>query len=263
MNKFIVKKVINSSLAVILSILVVINSACAQTNNIESISLENNKDITIQVLMEDLYPLHYLKNGKIVGSSVDLIKKIFTKAKINYTVELQPWARVYNTALQKPNVLLISIARIKQREALFTWIGPVIKFNYFLYGLANTKVDAEMKIENIQKYHVAIIRKTAIHQYLKSKNINNYQLVGSSKQAIKMLLAHRVDLVSGIENIFTENCYRLKLACEKIKPLYRFKDIFTDIHIAMSKATDAAIVNRIKLAYKEIIEEDKANTPTH
>lgn len=217
-----------------------------------SFLLANDKAVTIRVLVEDLYPLHYMKNGEIIGSSIDLIEKIIKKSGFNYTIEMQPWARAYNTTLHNKNTLLISIARTKQREKLFTWIGPVIKFNYFLYGLSNTTIDSEMPIAEINNYRIAVIRQTAIHHYLKSKNLNNYQLVGSTEQAIRMLTAHRVDLVSGIDGIFMKHCYRLKLACQSITPLYKFKNIVTDIHIAMNKSTDKEIIKRIKTAFKKV-----------
>jgi len=218
-----------------------------------SFLLAEDKELTIHVLMEDLYPLHYMENGENIGSSIDLIKKILKETGLHYTIEMQPWARAYNTALHKKNTLLISIARTKQREALFTWIGPVIKFNYFLYGLPNTIIDPKMPISALNNYRIAVVRQTAIHHYLKSKNLNNYQLVSSTEQAIKMLTAHRVDLVSGMSGIFMENCYRLKLACKAITPLYKFKNIITDIHIAMSKSTDKEIIHKISIAYQKVL----------
>jgi polar amino acid transport system substrate-binding protein len=228
------------------------------TLTITAINVANAEKVTIEVLAEELYPLHYQENDEIIGSSVELIKKIFAKSKLEYTLKIQPWARVYNTALQKENVLLLSIARFKQREALFNWIGPVVKFDYFLYGLAEMKIPEQMKLSEIKKYKIAIIRKTALQQYLTSKDFNNYYLVNNSAQAIKMLFSKRVDLVAGIDTLFMENCHRQQLACHKLKPIYKFKQLHTDIFIAMSKSTDAAIIKQIKLAYQQVIQRHTA-----
>jgi polar amino acid transport system substrate-binding protein len=170
---------------------------------------------------------------------------------------MQPWARVYNTTLHTKNTLLLSISRIKQREPLFEWIGLATKRNYFLFGLSNFKVDPNMPLEDIEKYRVAIIRQTAIHQYLVSKGLHNQQLISSYRQAIKMLLSKRVDLVSGIGGMFIENCYRLKLDCDQIKPVYQFKEPSSSIFIAMNKSTDIKVITRIKAAYQKVLVDNK------
>ncbi|MBL4911400.1 MAG: transporter substrate-binding domain-containing protein [Alteromonadaceae bacterium] len=210
------------------------------------------KKVKIQILAEDLYPLHYIKKGKVVGSSVDLIKKIMTEAKLDYEIKIQPWARIYQIAQHKKNILLLSISRIEEREALFAWIGRTMKIKYSLYSISDTKIDADIPLKNLDEYRIAIIRESAIDQFLAAKGLHNFQLISTYPQSIKMLLAHRVDLVSGVSQFFIKNCVRLQLNCQPIKAVYQFKKPSSSIFIAMSKVTDNNIIKRIQIAYNKV-----------
>jgi len=210
--------------------------------------------VKIEILAEDLFPLHYIKDNKVVGSSIDLIKKIMAEAKLDYKIKIQPWARIYHVAQYKKNTLLLSIARIQEREPLFKWIGLTFHTKYALYGTNDKVIAADIPLKALDKYRIAIIRKSAIHQFLAAKGLHNFQLVSTYSQAIKMLLTDRVDLISGVSHFFIKNCLRLQLNCQPIKAVYHFKKPSSNIFMAMSNNTDANIIQRIQNAYNKVMQ---------
>ncbi len=208
----------------------------------------------ILALADDFYPVQFKDKGVIVGPATKLVKQVLNEANIPYSIAMQPWARTYNTALYKPNILIYSIVRTKEREELFYWIGPVIKVEYFLYGLTSANIPAINSLEQLNLYRIAAVRQTASALFFAEKKIKNVRLIGDADQAIKMLFNHRVDLIPGIKGIFEKSCQRQHSNCEQIKPLYRLDEPSTKFYLAMSKKTNIAIVNKVRKAYQKTID---------
>ena len=213
------------------------------------------KEVILEVYTEDAYPLQYKKEGKIVGSATALVEKVLKAANIKYEIIMQPWARIYNTALLRPNVLIYSMARTKEREELFSWLGSIQKLNYFLFGFEGTNLKATDSFDTVNNFRLAVGRETAVHHYLLNEKLTNFHLVNSSGQSIEMLLANRVDLATGSDFYFYETCIQENLDCSQIKPLFPLKDLEVELYLAASKKTDPKIVKRIQLAFEKIINQ--------
>jgi polar amino acid transport system substrate-binding protein len=211
------------------------------------------KDLILEVYTEDAYPLQYKKEGKIVGLATTQVEKVLKEANIKYKIIMQPWARVYNTALLKPNVLIYSIARTKEREELFSWLGSIQKLKYSLYGLENTNLKPTDSFETLNKFRLAVGRDSAIHHYLANKKLTNFHLINNNDQSIKMLLANRIDLATGSELFFYQSCVKQNLDCSRIKPLFPLKELEAELYLAASKKTDPEIVERIQIAFEKVM----------
>lgn len=210
------------------------------------------QEVTLEVFTEDAYPLQYKKEGEIVGTATALVEKVLKEANVKYKIIMQPWARVYNTALLKPNVLIYSLARTKEREGLFSWLGPIQKVNYALYGFENVELTATDSFETLNHFRLAVGRDTAVHHYLANKQLNNFHLIDSNEQSIKMLLTNRVDLATGSDFYFYKFCQKESLDCSQIKPIYPLKDLEVSLYLAASKTTDIEIIKRIQIAFEKI-----------
>jgi polar amino acid transport system substrate-binding protein len=210
------------------------------------------KEVILEVFTEDAYPLQYKQDGEIVGLATEQVEKVLKEANIKYKIIMQPWARVYNTALLKPNVLIYSIARTKEREELFSWLGSIQKLEYFLYGFEHINLTPPDPFESLNNFRLAVGRDSAIHHYLATKNLTNYHLINSSDQSVKMLLTNRVDLATGSQFYFYKSCIKQKLDCSKIKPLFKLKDLESEVYLAASKQTDPEIVKRIQVAFEKV-----------
>lgn len=204
------------------------------------------------MLTEKAYPIQYQENGKIVGSATALVEKVLKEANIKYQIKMQPWARIYKTALLKPNVLIYSIARTHEREKLFSWLGSIQQINYYLYGFADTKLKPTDSLETVNNFRLALGRESAIHHYLSNNKLTNFHLVNRNEQGIKMLLSKRVDLATGGDIYFYKSCKKQKLDCSQIKPLFPLKDLQVELYLATNKKTDKGLIKRIQAAFKKI-----------
>ena len=209
------------------------------------------QEVTLEVFTEEAYPLQYTKEGKVVGPATAIVEKVLKEANVKYKIVMQPWARVYNTALVKPNVLIYSLARTKEREELFSWLGPIQQLNYALYGFEKVQLTETDSFDLLKNFRLAVGRDTAVHHYLANKQLNNFHLIDSNEQSIQMLLANRIDLATGSDLYFYKTCQKENLDCSQIKPIYPLTDLQVELYLAASKKTDVEIIKRIQAAFEK------------
>ncbi len=82
-------------------------------------------DQDINVVTENWRPYNYEENSKIKGSSTKIVQTVLNQSGFQYAINLYPWARSYQEALNNKNTLIYTIVRIPLREHLFKWVGPV------------------------------------------------------------------------------------------------------------------------------------------
>jgi polar amino acid transport system substrate-binding protein len=63
--------------------------------------------------------------GKITGSSAEVVREILRRLNQPDNITILPWARGYHLLKSRPNVVLFSTTRTKERENLFHWVGPL------------------------------------------------------------------------------------------------------------------------------------------
>jgi len=217
--------------------------------------------VDLHVVTENSYPIQYRdrSNGKIIGPTTELIKDILAAAHLSYDIKMYPWARAYEMALNKPNVLIFSIARTKLRESKFKWIGSLMKLNYALYGLNTFPTPNKISLMALNQYRIGVVRASALHQYLKAYGITNFYLVSNGEQNINKLLSNRVDLITANSTSFQLSCLHMQVDCSKTKIVYPLEEPSTELYFAVSNTTDDAIVNKLKQAYNQVMHKNNNN----
>lgn len=210
---------------------------------------------TISVVTEEAYPLQYKNDGKLTGPATEIIKQVLKKAQLDYTVKVLPWANAYHQALNQKNTLIFSIARTKQREHRFIWIGYLTSLHYHLYGLEHGPYDKKMSIGELKSARIGAIRNSATYQELITQNFTNIHTVIQGKQMIDMLQHKRIDLFPANKPSFNAYCQYYQNRCHTIKPLQELNIPETKLYFALSKQTPKHIVERIKLAYQQLLSE--------
>ena len=159
----------------------------------------NAKASGLTIFVENWPPYNFKQNDKIVGISTELIEAALQKAKIKYKLVVYPFKRALITVQKTPNTMLFTVARIPQREDMFTWIGPLHPRKVYLYKLKKrTEIQID-NVEDIKKYYTGALSGGSIEQFFIANNFHeyNYHLVTNSKQLLKMLFKRRVDLIPG------------------------------------------------------------------
>ncbi|MCX4027264.1 transporter substrate-binding domain-containing protein [Endozoicomonas sp. SM1973] len=213
------------------------------------------------VVTENWPPYNYREKGQVVGASTEIVKKVLGKANYKYSIHLYPWARSYQIALYKPNVIIYTILRTPERESLFQWIGPLFSGKqFYLYKLSSRKDITLATIDDAKKYLIGVMRGDVSHQFLSSEGFEENKALRisvSEEENIKKLYALKVDLISG-------NNISLPIRLKKLG--YKFEDVESAImtfkynyYMAVSNNTSDEVYSNLNNAFEDIYDDNLKN----
>lgn len=187
------------------------------------------------------------KDGKPTGYGVEVVAEIQKRIDGKESVEIQPWARAYDTIKKNPNIVVFTMSRTKEREALFQWVGPVIENGWVFLG----RKGAGVKIRSLEDAKtlkaIGVVRDYAWDTYLVGQGFTNLDRVTEHSNNLKKLQSDRLQAV-----VVSDLSYRDELIKQKFNPddfeiLYAFNTV--QMYIAHSKETDKAIVDKWQTAF--------------
>ncbi|MBT8369695.1 MAG: transporter substrate-binding domain-containing protein, partial [Deltaproteobacteria bacterium] len=150
------------------------------------------QDLTI--LTEEYPPLSFRQNGKITGSTVEVVQEIIRRLNQPAEIKMMPWARGYHLLRTKPNVVLFTTNRTEARENLFHWVGPVAISTNSFYAKKGSKIQINSVEDAKQVGAIASYKDDAREQLLISQGFTNLDSSNSPESNLKKLLSGRVDL---------------------------------------------------------------------
>ena len=156
---------------------------------------------TIRIVTEELPPYNMTQDGKLTGMSTEVVQAVLKEVGITADIQLMPWARAYDIALNTENVLIYSITRTAQREHLFKWVGSVAPMHWYLFAKPGSTIKLE-RLDDARKYQIATVKEDAGEQYLISKGFRvgkNLQTSNKYEYNYEKFKLGRVDLWVSIE----------------------------------------------------------------
>ena len=235
-----------------LSFLVLLYSFCISAR---AFSPKADVHIQIKVVTEDTFPVQYIENGKVTGPATALVEQVLVAANVKYDIEVLPWARAYNLALSEPNVLIYSLARTSAREKQFHWLGRIMALEYYLYGGLDSNIDFTTPISELTQYRVGAVRDSAVDQYLRGKGFEKLTTVIKGTQNFHLFEQNRIDLLPANQSSFQAICLQYAFNCQELKPVHKLDISSADLYMAFSQLTDAALVEKVQAAYKQVINQ--------
>ena len=206
-------------------------------------------DLTI--LTENLPPLNYIKDGELVGPSVEIVKEIQRRVGSREKIQVYPWARAYKMALKDENVVLFSTTHTKERDDKFKWVGPLATKRDILVakkslGIIINNLDDAKKVG-----HIGTLRDDTREILLKKHGFTNLEPVSDEQLNAQKLVLQRIDLwaykIPGLKTV----CELAGVDHNELEEVYHLREI--DVSIAFSKKTSDSIVKKWKNAFDEMI----------
>ncbi|MFN7197332.1 MAG: substrate-binding periplasmic protein [Hylemonella sp.] len=152
----------------------------------------------LRIVTEEFPPYNLTENGRVTGFSTEVVEAVLQEIGLRAPIQSMPWARAYDTARNEENVLIYSITRTAQREALFKWVGVVAPSDWYLFALQGTPQAAGLgSLDDARKYQVATVNEDAGEQYLAAKGFalgRNLQSSNKYEFNYDKLRRGRVDL---------------------------------------------------------------------
>ncbi|MBU4427292.1 MAG: transporter substrate-binding domain-containing protein, partial [Proteobacteria bacterium] len=215
------------------------------------ISVQPVLSAELTILTENLPPLNYLKDGVLVGPSVEIVKEIQRRVGSHEQIKVYPWARAYKMALEDENIVLFGTTYTKERHDKFKWIGPLATKRDILVAKKGSGIKIN-SLEDAKKVkRIGTLRDDTRERLLNSLGFTNLEPVSDEQKNAKKLVLGRIDL-------WTYKKPGLKTVCElagvdynEIEEVYHLRKI--DLMIAFSKKTSDSIVQNWRNAFDEML----------
>jgi polar amino acid transport system substrate-binding protein len=205
------------------------------------------------ILTENLPPLNYVENGVIVGPAVEMVKEIQRRIGSKEKIQVYPWARAYQTALEGKNIILFCMARTAVREDKFIWIGQVAQKRDILAAKRGSGIKIN-SLEDAKKVsHIGTLRDDAKEIYLKNQGFTNLVPTHDDQRNAKKLVLGRIDLWVTKKPGLLTICKLAGVDYHDIEEVYSIRE--SPISIAASKQTSDEIIQKWKAAFNEMISD--------
>ncbi|APJ03591.1 substrate-binding periplasmic protein [Silvanigrella aquatica] len=205
----------------------------------------------LTLITEDFRPpLNMLVNDKITGMSTEIMQELMRREKIEYTLDIYPWARGVNMTQKQNNTALFSTTRTPEREKLFKWVGPLVANNWVFFAKKGSTIKI-ISLEDAKKHVVGVYNEDAVTEYLLKNGFErnkNLDVSTNDQQNALKLEAGRIDLwASGS----TLGPWIVKTAKSgKITELFTFNK--TDLYAAFNLGTSDELIKKLNSTLKKM-----------
>ncbi len=210
---------------------------------------------SITIVTEHFPPYQIQHQNTVKGLSIDVVSALNQHLNIESKVKLLPWTRAYSIALETPNTLIMSIARTKERQHLFHWVGNLPVNDRLALWTINDKSAKEINWQNLQNSVTALPRKDSNIERLINKGLeikNNLIIVNKFDQVITMLLKGRIDyiLAGEISLYYQIKALGYDVLLFKSKEIKQLPDV--PLALALNLNSDTQLVKDYQLACKHL-----------
>lgn len=207
----------------------------------------------LTILTENLPPLNYLREGVLVGPSVEIVREIQQRVGSNDMIEVFPWARAYQLALEKKNVVLFGTTHTKDRDNLFKWVGPLATKRDILLAKKGNKLKVQSLEDAKKVQRIGTLRDDTRERLLKKHGFTNLNSVSDEQNNAKKLMLRRIDLWAYKKPGWKTVCELAGISPEEFVEVLDLREI--DVSIAFSRKTPDAIVNKWRNAFNEMLSD--------
>ncbi len=205
------------------------------------------------IISEDNPPFNFIQNGIFTGSSTEVVREIMRRLDLKAEIQVLTWARGYQLARTRANVVLFSTARTAEREHLFHWVGPIYKVRFGFYARKGLGPYLSCLADAKKVGAIATYKDDVREQLLKSQGFTNLDSSKSPASNLKKLLSGRVDLWLYSNLGVASVARQIGIDPGEVELVLPFRDYYA--YIALSKGTPRAVVEKWQAALDDMKRE--------
>jgi polar amino acid transport system substrate-binding protein len=195
------------------------------------------------------------ENNQPQGAAFDLALALMAHTNLVGVVEHLPWARAYVEAASKPNIVLLTVLRTKNREKQLQWLGTIHTAQAHLLALKDNSKIQLIRFEDAQKYMVGTIRGYGAAEFFTNNGFiegKNLMLLSNQTQLWSMLFKGRIDLV--LDNLTTARFDILNAGfnSEDVKSLINIAALNVDLELATGHSTNKKTTVRLRIGLQQL-----------
>jgi len=207
----------------------------------------------VTVITEESPPFNFIREGRITGSSTEVVREILNRLGQPADIQVLPWARGYQMLQTRPRVALFSTTRTPEREGQFHWVGPLftVHFNFYARRDADLAIESLADAKNVGA--IATYKDDVKEQLLLNRGFTNLDSSKSPVSNLKKLLAGRVDLWL-FDNLGMPDVARQAgIDPIELKRVLAFQSYQS--YVAISKQTPPAVVRQWRDAFASMVQD--------
>lgn len=215
------------------------------------------------VLVTEDYPPFNMPGdtpGEVRGIATEIVQQLLLRSERPSQIKLYPWQRAISMAQSTPDTCVFSMSRTPEREALYSWIGPLVQNNWVLFARETDATAAVLgKIEDIKDKRIGSYQGDAIVAWLQARG---YKVDVATRDDLnpRKLLAGRIDFwatggligqhilrqqqIDGVVPRLTFNHSSMYLACHRDLPPDEVKYLNHQLQQMREDGSIAAIYKR-------------------
>lgn len=136
-------------------------------------------------------PFSSVENGKEKGVAINIVAKLFERAKIAYKFQNVPLARGMEDAKGKPLTCVFPVQRAMSNEAEYSWVSPIFVASSGLFVEPDSKLEFTT-LADAKKLKVGVLRGSGDAEYLKGFGFT-VEEANTQDQNVKKLLGKQID----------------------------------------------------------------------
>lgn len=125
----------------------------------------------VRVVTEDFPPYNFQEQGTVKGAATEVVESVLAQAGLRHTIEVLPWRRALDTALNERDTLIFSVARTESRERQLAWLGRICERKLVLYCLKERSDLLGHALESLPDATVAVIQGDASEELLRLRGV--------------------------------------------------------------------------------------------
>jgi len=187
------------------------------------------------------------QTGRPAGIAVDKVVEMLHRANEPFTITSYPWSRAYEMALKPDATCVFSTSRTPEREAMFTWIGPLARSDWAIFARASD-VRRPKTLEEVRPFMIGSYLGAATGEYL---NLHGYKVDLSNNEAqnIPKLVNHRIDYWATGELLGRYMIGKAGLTGQ-IVPLFKFE--LSELYVACNRGMTAQRAEKFNRILREM-----------
>lgn len=230
-----------SSIALALAVCLSTFTANAKGNSLKPV---------IHIVTEHLPPYQIESSNKpLSGFAVDVIQETMARSHYAYSLKSYSWIRSYKLAQKKVNYCIFSLARLKLREKLFKWVGPISQVNNTALWTLKGQNIVINNIDDAKKHTIAVNQDDIAHIGLLERGFledENLYIADNKSSLIKLLITRpEIDLIVASDSTMKLRSKMADTMISKLQRVYEIKDLPLNFFFACSNKTDDKIIKHL------------------
>lgn len=215
-------------------------SGCTGVNSSADVQPQAT-DSGLLIITEEFWPYNYRdESGAVAGQSTEVVRAILARLNQTAGIEVMPWNEGYERALSNPDVALYSIARTAQREALFSWVGPIESSDMVLYKRNGSSLAIDSLEGAKRAGAIAVVRDDVRHQYLVENNATNLLVLPTGEECVESLVRGDADLWLGGSDTASRTALDAGVDPAELEEAYVVRKV--ELYIAFNNRTPESVV---------------------